>query len=85
MITIEIKKSNKCNSDYSLYVSFPYEQRIVDIMRSQPIRYWHIDVKQWELPLKSLGNLQQQLQDYKLNIVDSQNLLSNFNFNRLNR
>ncbi len=85
MVTIQIDKSNKCNGDYSLYISFPYEQRIVDIMRNQPIRYWHTEIKQWELPLKSFNNLKQQLQDYKLNIVDSQNILSNFDFNRLNK
>lgn len=85
MVTIQIDKSNKCNGDYSLYISFPYEQQIVDIMRNQPIRYWHAQAKQWELPLKSFENLQQQLQNYKLNIIDSQNILSNSNFNRFDR
>lgn len=82
MIKIEVKKSNKCNGDYSLYITFPYDQNIVNIMREQVIRYWLPDTKEWELPLKSFDNLKEQLKDYKLNIIDLNEKLSNFNFNR---
>ena len=53
MINIKIEKANKCNGEYSLYISFPYDQKIVNIMREQTIRYWHPDTKEWELPIKS--------------------------------
>jgi hypothetical protein len=82
LINIEVKKSNKCNGDYSLYITFPYDQNIVNIIREQVIRYWLPDTKEWELPLKSFDNLKEQLKDYKLNIVDLDEKLSNFNFNR---
>lgn len=71
MITIKIDKSNKCNGDYSLYVSFPYDPIIVNIMREQTIRYWHPNTKEWELPLKIFDNLKEQLKHYELNIVNS--------------
>jgi hypothetical protein len=82
LINIEVKKSNKCNGEYSLYITFPYDQNIVNIMREQVIRYWLPDTKKWELPLKSFDNLKKQLKDYQLNIVDLNEKLSNFNFNR---
>lgn len=76
-IKIRIDKSDKCNGDYSLFVSFPYNQKIVDIMREQIIRYWHPDEKEWELPFKIFNELSEQLSDFELNIVDSKNILSN--------
>ena len=82
MITINIKKSDKCNGDYSLFISFPYDRYIVNIMKEQTIRYWHPDSKEWEIPYKNLDKLKDILKDYELNIVDIKNLLSNNNLNR---
>lgn len=68
MINIRIDKSNKCNGEYSLYLSFPYDIKIINIMREQAIRYWHPDTKEWELPAKSLDRLKNELHDYKINM-----------------
>lgn len=68
MIKINIKKSDKCNGDYSLFISFPYDQHIVNVMREQTIRYWHPDSKEWEVPYKSLDKLKDMLEEYDLNI-----------------
>lgn len=76
MITIEINKSDKCNGDYSLFVTFEYNAKIVDIMRNQVIRYWHPDTKCWELPLKVLNKLQNELSEYHINLVDNDNILN---------
>ena len=76
MVTIKINKSNKCNGDYSLFISFPYDQFIVNIMRGLSIRYWHPDSKEWETPLKNLDDIKRSLNNYKLNIIDSNNILS---------
>lgn len=75
MITIKLNKSDKCNGEYSLYISFPYNQNIVNIMREQTIRYWHPDTKEWEIPAKSFDDLKKQLKDYEIN-------LANFNENQ---
>ena len=82
MITINIKKSDKCNGNYSLFISFPYDQYIVNLMRQQTIRYWHPEEKEWEIPLKNFDKLNNDLNDYELNIVDSNNILSNLSLNR---
>ena len=76
MVTIEINKSDKCNGDYSLFVTFEYNAKIVDIMRNQVIRYWHPDMKCWELPLKVLNKLQNELSEYHINLVDNENILN---------
>lgn len=82
MINIKIDKSNKCNGEYSLYVSFPYDLIIVNIIKEQTIRYYNPNTREWELPIKSLDKLKETLKDYELNIKDSNKILSNFNFNR---
>ena len=68
MINIKIDKSNKCNGEYSLYISFPYNQNIVNIMREQTIRYYNPNTKEWELPIKSFDKLKEQLKDYQINM-----------------
>lgn len=50
MITIEIRKSNRANGDYSMFLSFPYDTQIIDIIREMPTRYWNPDTKEWEVP-----------------------------------
>ena len=75
MIVIEVKKSDKCNGDYSLFITFNYNPVIVDIMRSQSIRYWNSTLKCWELPLKALPKLKKELSPYDVRILDSENIL----------
>ena len=62
MIQIEIDKSVKCNGDYSIFVTFPYSESIIEIIRSYPSRYWDKNNKQWELPLNKLGDFLEKLQ-----------------------
>ena len=57
MITINIKNSIKCNEQYALFVTFPYNADIIDIIRNQPMRVWHAETKEWELPLSRLTRL----------------------------
>ena len=82
MITIKIDKSNKCNGEYSLYVSFPYDANIVDIIKRQSIRYYNPNTREWELPVKSFDRLKEELHQYDINVLNSNDNISNFNFNR---
>ena len=68
MITVKIDKANKMNGDWALYVSFPYDNKIVEVIRDFPSRYWDKDNKQWELPFNKLGELTSQLSDYDFDI-----------------
>ena len=68
MIKIDINKSVKCNEDISLFVSFPYDANIVDIIREQLIRYWDAENKRWELPFSSLSSLVSAFKNYEIEI-----------------
>ena len=68
MINVRIAKSKMCNEDYSLFVSFPYNQRIVDTIKSYPTRYWNKESKEWEVPMKKLTNLVTDLSDFSFDI-----------------
>ena len=68
MINIEIKDSIKCNGDYSLFVSFEYNEDILDIVKQFPSRFYNRDDKTWELPFNQLGNVVNRLSKYDINI-----------------
>ena len=68
MITIKIDKSIKCNEEYSMFTSFQYNQKIVDTIRSLPTRFWNKDTKEWEIPLKKLQFLLDNLSEFDFDI-----------------
>lgn len=69
MININIAKSVKCNGEWSLFVTFPYRDDIVNVIRSLPSRFWDKDNKCWEIPFKNLSNLITELPDYDFDIT----------------
>lgn len=56
--------SREAQSNYSIFVSFPYNQVYVQLIKSLPLRYWHKDTLQWEIPLFLKDNLINLLQQY---------------------
>ena len=68
MISIKIDKSKKCNGDHSLFVSFPYDNKVVEIVRDLSERYWDAENKVWECSFKSLPILVDSLQSYEIEI-----------------
>lgn len=69
MINIKIAKSNKCNGEHSLFVTFDFDMRIVNIIREFPSKYWYADDKMWELPFNKLGEFINQVQFTEINIT----------------
>ena len=69
MINIRVQPAVKCNGDYSLFVSFPYDAHIVEIIRAFPSRYWYPDEKEWEIPLTKLRDLITTLPGYEFDIT----------------
>lgn len=68
MITINVRESKSCNEQYSMFVSFEYNQKIVDTIRSLPTRFWNKDTKEWEVPLKKLEYLLDNLSEFDFDI-----------------
>ena len=71
-MSIKIRKAiaDKCYGDYSLFVSFPYDYSIVQQMRQLPHRFYHIDKKEWEVPVTQKNRLSQIFEDKDVETVD---------------
>ena len=93
MITVDIRESNRCNGKASLYLSFPYDDKVIGVIRSMPSRYWNNDNKEWEVPYKALPTILAELGDYQFDInlsnpdlivepkeIDVTDIISGFNF-----
>jgi len=76
MITINIKESKNCNSEYSLFITFPYNNDIVNAVRSFPSRYWDKENKEWELPFNKLGEFVKKLDSFEFTINTDASVLS---------
>ena len=68
MVTIQIKESNTWGKDISAMVSFPFNSEILAIVKSMPRKQWHNDIKTWEVPFTSLGELLGQLNKFEVEI-----------------
>lgn len=71
MVRIEIKSAYKVQGIKSLFITFPYNTKILNIIRSYMIKWWHPETKEWELAYKYLDNLKNDLKDYEIDIVNS--------------
>lgn len=69
MINIKIAQAKRCNSDLSLFITCPFNNKIVEVIRSFPSKFWYPETKEWELPLNKLGNLVDDLQNFDFEIT----------------
>ena len=68
MVKVVIEKARQCGGDYSLFVSFPFNQAMVDAIRALPTRYWDKDNKCWEIPFAKLGVLVEKFPNEEFDI-----------------
>ena len=68
MIKITIDKANKLNGDFSLFITFDFDMKIVEVIRTFPTKFWYADEKKWELPLNKLGDFVKALPDQDFDI-----------------
>lgn len=69
MINIKVAQTQSIPGDNSLFISFPFDNDIVAVMRSFATKYWHADSKCWELPFNKLGEVVNRLQKYEIEIT----------------
>lgn len=69
MINIAVKKSIHYDN-VSAFITFSYSLTYVNLMRAQPKRYWHSDIKAWEVPYENLSLVIDKLteNDYEIKI-----------------
>lgn len=68
MINVNIQKSNRCNGEWSLYLTFPYDEKVVNVVRGFSSRFWDKDKKEWEVPFKCFKQLIDALPDQNFDI-----------------
>lgn len=68
MIHIRVDKSDKCNGDFALFVSFQYNAKLVEAVRSLPTRYWNKETREWEVPVKKFRDLITAFSDYTIEV-----------------
>lgn len=68
MINITIDRANRCNGEYSLYVTFDFDMKIVEAIRQLPSKYWYKEEKKWEVPFAKLGELVNSLPEFDFDI-----------------
>ena len=64
MITTEERKSIKCPTDTSLFVSFNYNQNIVAVVKNLGFSIYNAKTKEWEVGLQYLSDLITKLSMY---------------------
>lgn len=74
---MKISNSIRCNTDKSIFVSFKFDNYILNIVRSYPVRYYNPDTKEWELPIGQLDNLKRDFASYEVNISEDLKPLPN--------
>lgn len=72
MINIAVKKGIHYD-DVSAFITFSYSLTYVNLMRAQPKRYWHSNIKAWEVPYENLSLVIDKLteNDYEIKIDKS--------------
>ena len=68
MITVRIDNTKKLGCDYSMFLSFPYDNKIIEIVRAYPNRFWDKESKTWELPIDKLSDLISKLPEQEFDI-----------------
>ena len=57
MVNISIRKSDKAMGDKSLFISFDFSYKILDLIKSLPSRIYNANTKEWEVPLVLLDKV----------------------------
>lgn len=77
MIRIEIKESNKLKTEQkSAFVSFPYDEFILNEIRSYPFRYYIPETTCWEIPLNRVNQFVQNMKNYSIKLEGDLSVLN---------
>ena len=69
MITIDIREAKRITDSYSAFLSFDYNAKIGNILREVPIRFYDKNHRTWEVPISSVNELIDKLQDFNIKLT----------------
>ena len=75
MVAIDIRKANKVSGEWGMFLSFPYDEQLLGVIRALPSRYWHGETKEWEVPLNKLTELVDNMSNYEVQLTGELNAL----------
>ena len=82
MILIDIRKSNKLkDSEYSAFIKFDYNSKIVDAIRELPFRYYNPDKTEWEVPTNKVEYLINKFKEFDIKICGKITIFEDKNTN----
>ena len=82
MILIDIRKSNKLkDSEYSAFIKFDYNSKIVDAIRELPFRYYNPGETEWEVPTNKVEYLINKLKGFDIKICGKLTIFEDKNTN----
>lgn len=82
MILIDIRKSNKLkDSEYSAFIKFDYNSKIVDTIRELPFRYYNPSETEWEVPTNKVEYLINKLKEFDIKICGKITIFEDKNTN----
>lgn len=82
MILIDIRKSNKLkDSEYSAFIKFDYNSKIVDAIRELPFRYYNPSETEWEVPTNKVEYLINKLKEFDIKICGKLTIFEGKNTN----
>lgn len=72
MINFRIAKSNRCNGECSVFITFNFNRAIVDTIKELcPTRYYNKDKREWEIPYADMEYLKTNLSIYdKVHVIE---------------
>ena len=81
MININIKASEKLNNDFSAFISFDYDNLIVNTLRELPFKFYNKDTTTWEIPTDKVLTIISNLQGFEIELTGNLSLLNPKPFN----
>ena len=81
MISINIKASEKLNNDFSAFISFDYDNLIVNTLRELPFKFYNKDTTTWEIPTDKVLTIISNLQGFEIELSGNLSLLNPKPFN----
>ena len=82
MILIDIRKSNKLkDSEYSAFIKFDYNSKIVDAIRELPFRYYNPGETEWEVPTNKVEYLINKFKEFDIKICGKITIFEDKNTN----
>lgn len=69
MVAIDIRKANKVSGEWGMFLSFPYDEQLLGVIRALPSRYWHGETKEWEIPLNKLTEVVNNMSNYEIQLT----------------